>query len=107
MNPFEILGIGPESGDAAVRKAYLDKVRRFSPEKDPEAFKKIQAAYEQVKDERSRIEHYLFNAEKPAESPLKTFVRFVEQHKGRTPLPLPDMKDLLYDLYRQNRTKSS
>ena len=61
LSPFDILGVPPDAGDEAIRRAYLEKVRQHPPERDPEAFQAVRWAYEQVKDERSRIRHCLFH----------------------------------------------
>ncbi len=41
MDPYEALGVSPQADDDTIRKAYLELVRRFSPDSDPDAFKRI------------------------------------------------------------------
>ncbi len=56
MNPYRVLGISEESDDDdAIRKAWLDGVRRFPPEKDPEQFALVREAYEMIRDRESRF----------------------------------------------------
>ncbi len=45
---FEILGVSPSATQKELKRAYFSQVRIHSPEKDPDAFKKIRAAYEQA-----------------------------------------------------------
>jgi curved DNA-binding protein CbpA len=54
--PYSELGFATENvDDADVRRAYLDLVRRFPPEKRPDDFQRIHAAYEAIATERQRI----------------------------------------------------
>ncbi|MBC7339143.1 MAG: J domain-containing protein [Firmicutes bacterium] len=53
-NPYEVLGLVPGAGEAEIKRAYLRLVRRFPPEQHPDDFKRIRAAYEQLKDEKAR-----------------------------------------------------
>lgn len=61
-NPYSILGATPADGDEVIRRHYLDAVRRFPPERCPEQFARIRAAYERIKDENARLEFLLFDA---------------------------------------------
>ncbi len=62
MTPYEILAVDPQQADdQIVRRAYLELVRRYPPDRFPDRFQAIHAAYEQLKDERSRLEYYLFD----------------------------------------------
>ena len=45
---FEILGVSPSATQKELKRAYFSQVRIHSPEKDPDAFKKIRTAYEQA-----------------------------------------------------------
>lgn len=74
MDPYEILGVSPDADDGTIRNAYLSLVRRFSPDADPEAFKRINWAHEQLKDEKSRLKHYLFNTDSPGDTPFQAFL---------------------------------
>ena len=59
-NPYRILGLQPSASGGEVKSAYFERVRRHGPERSPEAFKRIRAAYEALKDEKSRAEADLF-----------------------------------------------
>lgn len=60
MNPFAILGLDDTANDEAVRAAYLAAVRRSPPDRDPEGFRRIRAAYEALRDAESRLALRLF-----------------------------------------------
>ncbi|WP_186774834.1 J domain-containing protein [Allorhodopirellula solitaria] len=45
-HPFEILGVGTDADEATVRARYLELVRQYPPDRDPDMFSKIRAAYE-------------------------------------------------------------
>ncbi len=59
---YAVLGLPPDSDDAAIRRRYLELVRQFSPEHHPEKFAAVRAAYEQLKDLNTRLRHRLFEA---------------------------------------------
>ncbi len=58
-----MLGIDETSGDETVRAAYLDAVRRSPPDRDPEGFHRVRAAYEAVRDVERRLALRLFGPE--------------------------------------------
>jgi curved DNA-binding protein CbpA len=57
---YLILGLTPGAGDDHIRKRYLELIKRHPPERDAIRFQEITAAYEQIKDESSRIRAQLF-----------------------------------------------
>jgi len=60
MDPFAILGLEETADDEAVRAAYLRAVRASPPDRDPEGFRRIRAAYEALRDTESRLALRLF-----------------------------------------------
>ncbi len=64
-SPYTILGVSEEAGDEAIKKAYLAKVKQHSPDLDPEGFQLIRAAFEAIRDEKSRLHHRLFHIPEP------------------------------------------
>lgn len=59
--PYQILVVTAGADDSEIRQAYLQKVRDNPPDADQEKFREIQAAYESIKDHRSRIRYELFH----------------------------------------------
>jgi curved DNA-binding protein CbpA len=56
IDPYEVLGIPRTASAAALKQAYFALVRAHPPERAPEMFKRIRAAYERVRDPSVRIE---------------------------------------------------
>src|SRR5215467_6079477 len=63
-DPYQILELPPDSDDEAIRRRYLELVRRFSPERYPEKFAAIRSAYESLRDLDKRLRYRLFEAGK-------------------------------------------
>jgi curved DNA-binding protein CbpA len=61
-DPYKVLGLPPDSDDEAIRRRYLELVRRFPPEHHPEKFTAIRAAYESLRDLTTRVQYRLFEA---------------------------------------------
>jgi curved DNA-binding protein CbpA len=59
-DPHEVLGLGAEADDAAVRERYLQLVREFPPDRAPERFAAIRAAYDELRDPVRRWQRQLF-----------------------------------------------
>ncbi|MEY4195739.1 MAG: hypothetical protein RLZZ226_2107 [Pseudomonadota bacterium] len=70
QTPFELLEVPDEADDAAIKKAYLRKVRENPPERDGVAFQTIRTAYETIQTRPDRIRYALFNRQSPELSSL-------------------------------------
>jgi DnaJ-class molecular chaperone len=62
-DPYEILGLPRHADETETRRRYLELVRQFSPDRDPERFAAIRAAYDQVRDPARRLEALLFETD--------------------------------------------
>ena len=51
-NDHEILGLEEGADEKAIKRAYFKLIRTYSPEKDPERFQEIRAAYERLTEEK-------------------------------------------------------
>ena len=49
-DPFQTLGLSADASEAEVRARYLQLVKQFSPDREPEKFREIRAAYEAARD---------------------------------------------------------
>ena len=49
-DPFAVLGVPRDAGEAEVRTRYLELVKQFPPERDPDKFREVRAAFEAVRD---------------------------------------------------------
>ena len=58
--PHEVLGLSRFADEAEVRRRYLELVRQFPPDRDPDQFAAIRLAYDQVRDPVARLATQLF-----------------------------------------------
>lgn len=49
-DPFQVLGVPRDADEEQIRSRYLKLVKQFPPEREPEKFRAIRAAYEATKD---------------------------------------------------------
>ena len=92
LNPYRILGVTLQSGEAEIKQAYLQKVRAHPPERDPKAFRRIRAAFEQLRSpQRAELTLSLFRDDFVA-VPLDQ----VREFEPGT--PLYTQQDVLWDL---------
>ncbi|MDR0668827.1 MAG: DnaJ domain-containing protein [Treponema sp.] len=54
---YEVLEISPKATDAEIKRAYFNMVRTYQPDRFPEEFKEIRAAYETLSDKQKRAEY--------------------------------------------------
>jgi curved DNA-binding protein CbpA len=59
-NPYQVLGLERNATEAEIKQAYFALVREHPPERDPEGFKRIRAAYEKLRAATDRAETDLF-----------------------------------------------
>ena len=49
-DPFQTLGVPHDASEAEIRARYLDLVKQHPPERDPDRFREIRAAFDAAKD---------------------------------------------------------
>ncbi len=67
-DPYETLGLTPDAGESEIRRRYLELVREFPPDRAPERFADIHAAYEALRDPARRLQAQLFRFETASDS---------------------------------------
>jgi curved DNA-binding protein CbpA len=67
-DPYEVLGLTPDAGETEVRQRYLELVRAFPPDRAPEKFAVVHAAYESLRDPADRLHAQLFMVESKNDS---------------------------------------
>ncbi len=63
-NPYLILGLWEQRKnitDKLVQESYLDLVRKYPPDRNPQRFQQIKEAYEQLKTSKNRLQYFLFS----------------------------------------------
>ncbi len=71
-DPYAVLGLAPSAGPEEIKQAYFALVRAHLPERDPQAFKQIRAAYERLRTPEKKLETDMLRPEpwpEPARSP--------------------------------------
>jgi curved DNA-binding protein CbpA len=59
-DPYAVLQLPTDADDEMIRRRYLELVRQYPPETEPEKFATVRAAYEALKDLNTRLRHRLF-----------------------------------------------
>ena len=59
-DPYEILGVSPQADLVEIRRRYLELVRESPPDREPERFAAIRAAYDEVRDPARRLNALIF-----------------------------------------------
>jgi curved DNA-binding protein CbpA len=90
---FEVLGLTKDAGEAEIRQRYLELVRAFSPERAPERFAAIHAAYSALRDPTARLESQLFSILCESDS-LDLLARDLRHRLGRVRLPVETLLSL-------------
>ena len=49
-DPFATLGLPQDAGEAEIRNRYLELVKKYPPDRDPEKFREVRSAFEAVQD---------------------------------------------------------
>lgn len=92
-DPHETLGLDPDAGEAEIRRRYLELVREFPPDRAPERFTEIHAAYEALKDPASRLHARLFHPDTRTDS-LEGLAADLRRRLRRIPLPVATLLEL-------------
>jgi tetratricopeptide (TPR) repeat protein len=54
---YETLGVARTAGNDEIKRAYFGLVRKYQPDRSPQEFKEIRAAYETLSDKQKRAEY--------------------------------------------------
>lgn len=76
-NHYETLGVAQTATDEEIKRAYYSMVRKYQPDRLPEEFKKIRAAYEVLSNRERRAEYDEIGALPASVVPL---LRKAEEH---------------------------
>lgn len=66
-DPYAVLGLPRGANERQAKRSYFALIRTYSPEEQPEAFKKIRAAYEQLRHPETKKETDLFLFQPPGQ----------------------------------------
>lgn len=71
QDPYAVLGLERSAGSDEIRRAYFGLVREHPPERHPEKFKQIRAAYERINTPERRARTDLFLLQPPPTPPKR------------------------------------
>ena len=91
-DPLHILGVSASARPDEIRRRYLELVRQYPPDRDPDRFAKIRAAYDELSDPVQQLDKLLFDIE--SVDSLDTVI--ADLHAGLRSRPIPT--DLLLSL---------
>ena len=91
-DPYEVLGLPHGADDAAIRARYLELVRESPPDRAPERFAAIRAAYDDVRDPARRLGSLLFHVS--TTDSIDALVDDLQNRLVRTRLPVNTLLSL-------------
>jgi curved DNA-binding protein CbpA len=59
-DPYKVLDVPHNADEAAIRQRYLELVRQFPPDRFPERFAEVRAAYDDLRDPVTRLKNQIF-----------------------------------------------
>ena len=80
-DPFLTLGVKPDAPEAEIRARYLNLVKQFPPEQNPDEFRRIHSAYTAVKDPLELARRLVG----PPEDVVPPWAELVEKHESEPP----------------------
>lgn len=89
-DPFQVLGLSPESDDEAIRRRYLELVKQFPPGQHPEKFAAVRQAYDKLRDLPTRVRSRLFPSRE-----ADTIEKIIEEISCQSPRRRASLKSLL------------
>lgn len=92
-DPYKVLDLPTTADEAAIRKRYLELVKQFPPERAPERFAEVRAAYEALRDRDERLRRQLFEEDRHAH--LDAVVEEVACRAGRRRVSLARLLSIL------------
>jgi curved DNA-binding protein CbpA len=92
-DPWEVLGLSGECDDETIRRRYLELVRQFPPEQNPERFAAIREAYECLRDLDTRLRYRIFEAGK--NETIDAIIEELACRNSRRRVPLQTLLSIL------------
>lgn len=83
LNPFAVLGLTEDASEDEIRSRYLELVKRYPPDREPERFRQIHAAFE-IAREPLELAGMLLGL--PDEEDPPSWQDVIDDHARRPPL---------------------
>ena len=85
-DPYETMGLSQSSDEAAIRSQYLKLVREFPPDRNPDRFAEIRAAYDDLRNPVGRLRSQLFRVE--SQDSIPELVAELHSRLGDAKIPM-------------------
>jgi curved DNA-binding protein CbpA len=92
-DPYQVLDLPADSDDDRIRRRYLELVRQFPPDRHPERFAAVRAAYDSLRDLTTRLNYRLFEAGK--KESIDSLIEEIECRMPRRRLPLETLLSIV------------
>jgi curved DNA-binding protein CbpA len=91
-DPYAVLDLERGADEAAIRRRYLELVRQYPPERAPERFAAVRAAYDELRDPVKRLERRLFRPD--AEDSLGAIQAEIRERIAADRIPVDRLLEL-------------
>ena len=91
-DPYEVLGLDRTADETEIRRRYLELVREFPPDRAPERFAEIRAAYDEARDPTRLLESRIFTMD--ARDSFDAFRKDLRDRLRSAPVPLKTLLTL-------------
>jgi curved DNA-binding protein CbpA len=92
-DPYQVLDLPTSADEAAIRKRYLELVKQYPPDRAPEKFAAIRAAYEALRNRDQRLSRQLFEVDH--KTTLQTVVEEIACQAPRRRVSLAQLLTML------------
>jgi curved DNA-binding protein CbpA len=88
--PYEVMGLAAGASETEIRQRYLELVREFPPDRAPERFAEVHAAYAKLRDPTLRLHAQLFSID-PGKDTIEAIAADLRARLRDTRLPVEDL----------------
>ena len=89
-DPHEVMGLTVGASESEIRQRYLQLVREFPPDRAPERFAAVHAAYATLRDPAERLRAQLFSID-PGNDTIEAIEADLRARLRETRLPVADL----------------
>ena len=91
-DPYEVFGLPKDADEGTIRRRYLELVREFPPDRAPDRFAVIRAAYDEIRDPIRRLKAELFEVTKT--DTIEALANDLRSRLSKSRLPLAALLEL-------------